>query len=156
MTTAGTFDADEAALGISGCGVLDDDAQGRSFIGRIDFTVPPAAHGAGTYYVVVIDSRSNTIAPSLFTSDGGGWDGFLENVPKQIPWLSAMAPRQIGENTYTSDATSVWTDSDATRPIAFTGALADAHATVADLTVALIFVGDHQQIYWATKLPVTR
>jgi hypothetical protein len=55
----------------------------------------------------------------------------------------------------------VWTvsevsiDSGEPGPIVFAGQVADAGASVADLMVALIFIGNDRQIYWATKVPVT-
>lgn len=154
MTTDDTFEADEHALGITGLTGVDGGNDSRAFVGRVDFTTPAAAHGAGRYYVVVIDSRDNTVAPSLYDRDGSGWDGFLDDVPAQIPWLSALRPHRVGDG-YSDAGAEVSADAGSTGPIVFTGEVARAGASIDDLTIALIFVGNDQQIYWATRVPVS-
>lgn len=153
LTDFERFDDDAHALGITDLNALLDRPGDQVFIGRVDFTVPPAAQGAGTYHVVVIDERSNTIAPMLFGKDGGGWNGFLHQVPKKYPWLSAMAPVPVNGG-WTSPGSEVSVASDATSPISFVGKFHDTTiSSPSELTVALIFTGPDQQIYWATRVP---
>jgi hypothetical protein len=146
------FTADAAALGVTGLNPLVGGERSQVFIGRIDYRMPAAARGAGSYYVVVIDKRTNTVAPELADAHGGGWDGFLGEVAKKYPWLSAMAPIPAGGGwTFAGSTVSVATDTPA--PITFAGIFpARTGMQPSDLLVALIFIGPDQQIYWATPL----
>jgi hypothetical protein len=85
LTTFGRFAEDARAMGTTGLNALVDRREDQVFIGRVDFTVPDNARGAGNYDVVVLDRRTNTIAPMLFGPEGGGWNGFLGDVPKATP-----------------------------------------------------------------------
>jgi hypothetical protein len=147
------FAADTQALGVHGLGPMHGDGTDRTFIGRLDYTIPPAAHGAGSYFIVVIDKRTNRLAPWLGDDGGSGEDGFLEaDVPARFPWLSALAPIPVAGG-WTMSGADMSTDADTASPLAFEGEFPDAAGlTLADLLVALIFVGPDQQIYWATRV----
>jgi hypothetical protein len=152
MTDDAHFNIDAGSLGAFG--LVSEPIDGtRQFVGRVDFAVAPGARGAGTYYVVVIDSRMNELASNLSNRDGGGWDGFLSTVPEQYPWLSAMAPTFNSDDSGPHNAWAVWIDPAARTPLYFQGLVDDPRATAADLTVALIFVGPEQQIFWAAPVP---
>lgn len=157
LTTDADFATDASALGVTGMSSMVTMPHQRQFVGRLDFAVPAAAHGAGRYAVVVIDSLEDHSVPWLGDKDGNaGFDGFLIAVPQRYPWLSGMAPLQLG-NGYEVDTNAIWSDSDATEALEFQGLLSPDSAveTPAGLTVALIFIGPDQQVYWATKVPVT-
>lgn len=147
------FAADTQALGVHGLGPMHGDKTKRTFIGRLDYTIPHAAHGAGSYFIVVIDKRTNRLAPWLGDDGGSGEDGFLEaDVPSRYPWLSALAPVPVAGG-WTMSGADMSTDTDTASPLAFEGEFPDAAGlTPADLLVALIFVGPDQQIYWATRV----
>ena len=152
LTTFRQFDDDARALGITGLNALLDGPGDQVFVGRVDFTVPAGAQGAGSYYLVVIDRRTNTIAPMLFDREGGGMGGFLYEVPKQFPWLSAMAPVTVGGG-WTSPGMAVGSRSDTNGPMVFAGMFHDRKlSSPSDLLIALIFSGPDQQIYWATPI----
>jgi hypothetical protein len=147
------FAADTQALGVHGLGPMHGDGTNRTFIGRLDYTIPHAAHGAGSYFIVVIDKRTNRLAPWLGDDGGSGEDGFLEaDVPARYAWLSALAPVPVAGG-WTMSGADMSIDTDIASPLSFEGEFPDAAGlTPADLLVALIFVGPDQQIYWATRV----
>ncbi len=147
------FATDASGLGITDLHGLVTSPDMREFVGRIDLTPHPGANG--TYYVVVMDSRSNALVPLLFSATTSGWDGILSDVPRAEPWLSAMRPGVAPDGSH-YDAVAVAADPAATTSLDFVGAVGDGRgANVADLVVALIYIGGDNQIYWATKVPVT-
>ncbi|GAA4573522.1 hypothetical protein GCM10023176_38710 [Micromonospora coerulea] len=145
------FDSAAASLGIDGLTPLLTTDSDRAVIGRLDYDVPPEADGADRYYVVVIDKQTDSVAPLMFDHDGGGWSGFLDNVPRQHPWLSALSPRQ----SPSGHGLSVSRPANQTGPIVFTALFpGKGPMTVDRLTVAIIFVGPDHQIYWTLPVPV--
>jgi hypothetical protein len=152
LTTFDQFEDDARALGITGLNAMVDNVGDQTFIGRVDFTVPAKARGAGHYHLIVIDRRTNRLAPMLFGVEGGGWNGFLHEVPRKYPWLSAMAPAAVNGG-WTEPGMEISVPSDTNGPLVFTGMLRDSKlSSPSDLTVVLIFSGHDQQIYWATPL----
>ena len=145
------FDSAAASLGIDGLAPLLTTGPDRAVIGRLDYDVPPEADGADWYYVVLIDKQTDTVAPLMFGRNGGGWNGFLDNVPRQHPWLSALSPRQ----SPSGHGLSVSGPANQTGPIVFSSLFPGRGPMTADrLTVAIIFVGSDHQIYWTLPVPV--
>jgi hypothetical protein len=105
----------------------------------------------GTYHLVVIDKRSNTVAPSLYRPDGRGSDGVLGHVPARYPWLSALASIPVNGG-WTDPGTALIVPSGSPGPIGFTGSFTGTGLTPDDLMVALIFTGPDRQIYWADRV----
>lgn len=152
LTDEASFDTDASSLGVTDLTGLVVGPDEREFVGRVDLTAHSGADGV--YYLVVIDSRSNTVTPLLFSAKGAGWDGVLDQVPHKYPWLAAMAPTVLPDGT-TRETMAVTIDP-ATTSVSFEGAVADGTgAKVTDLVAALVYIGGDDQIYWATKVPVT-
>ncbi|WP_155374386.1 hypothetical protein [Catellatospora vulcania] len=150
LTDMEHFDADAAALGVSGVTPLLN----RTVLGRLDLAVPQPA-GRGRYYLVLIDKRYDRAAPQLFGKDGGTWGGAgMRNAWKRYPWLSALTPTSDGDGWagYPGMAVSVSPD---TTSAGFVGRFRKEDVPQpADLLVALLFLGPQDQLYWAVQVPV--
>lgn len=152
----------EADAGIVGLYVPDGVFGGkdsRIFLGRLDVSVPADGTTTGRYALIVIDRRTNRIAPVISTRHpGAAWGSEAVNLPDawlRYPWLSALTPIQQGDKMLDPDAVTVYPDP-ADRSTSFFGYFPDAAAmTPDDLLVALIFHGPQEQIYWAVQVPVT-
>ncbi|WP_155388916.1 hypothetical protein [Catellatospora paridis] len=154
LTDREHFDADAAALGVSGVHANGE----RSVLGRFDLAVPQPAT-RGRFHIILLDKRYNRVAPQLYGRDGGGWGGNeMADAWKRYPWLSALAPTSHGDagTTYPS-VLAVSIEPDATST-AFVGRFArdgTPPPEPSDLLVALFFVGPRGQLYWAVQVPVT-
>ena len=97
----------------------------------------------------MIDKRRDAVAEQLYDTDGGGWGGFYEDLPRRYPWLSAMAPTRTAAG-YLSPGMAVSVSAGTPGPVSFVGSFTDAAGiTPADLMVVLIFSGPDSQTYWA-------
>jgi hypothetical protein len=144
-------EAAQAALGIEGIESILTYGNDRTVVGRLDYDVPMARHD-GRYEVVLIDTRTNRVAPLMFTHDGGGWDGILDSVPRQYPWLSAMSAPEPDE---TEDRLAISVSPDRAEPIGFVAQFPGAGPIAGDrLVVAIIFVGPQEQLYWTVPVHV--
>jgi hypothetical protein len=121
-------------------------APGSLVYGRLDIDTPSGVGGQYHYWVVVIDEVTNTAAQA-FGTDGSGWGHPLYLVPRQYPWLSALAGSQ---------GASAFQRSDRPGPILFTAFFEPGVTVSVDrLLVALILVGPGDRINWAAQVPVT-
>ncbi|GAA1404640.1 hypothetical protein ACFQZ4_28970 [Catellatospora coxensis] len=152
------LDADAAAIGVPSPGPMFGGEDARTFVGRLDVTVPADPTTAGSYALLVIDKRLNRVATQVYTERdgmwGGGWGGF-DDAWRRYPWLSALAPLQQGDQLSYSNATTAYLDP-AERSLPFAGRFQDAAGLrPSDLLVALVFYGPQRQIYWSVQVPVT-
>ncbi len=149
--------ADARAYGGAGLTPVVVGGEGdRLLVGRVDFAVPTGAAGSGRYDFILIDTRTNQPVQAFSGRDGGGWGGSLGvELPRRYPWLSAVAPHRTASNEWTDTAQAVQVDP-AAGYAAFTAAVPDGTGvTVADLMLAMVFVGTDGQIYWAAQVPVS-
>ncbi|MDG4764083.1 hypothetical protein O7632_08185 [Solwaraspora sp. WMMD406] len=140
------------------------------FLGQVAWTPPPQAKPGTMLMIVVLDKRSQ-LMPGLIsaTSDrpdrvGAGFDGVLNAVEQQHPWLYGIGAREINGGLHSAGSVVTVSSLDAT-PVTFSFvlhparpetppefAVASAPAAVDDLMVALISVGPDRQVYWAQRL----
>lgn len=125
LTDDAQFGEDARALGVTGLGMVLNAPGSQNFVGRIDYTVPKDVEAGGYYHVIVVNRRDDQASPLLFGTDGGGWDGFLDNLPRRYPWLSALTP--VPDNdpyhdpSFHTGGQAVTSPADAAGPIAFVG-----------------------------------
>ncbi|MEU8078456.1 hypothetical protein AB0B31_23800 [Catellatospora citrea] len=155
LTDMEHFDADAAALGVSGLHSM----LGQTILGRLDVATPQPT-SRGYYQLIMIDRRYNRVVRQLYGRDGGGWGGdALRDAWKRYPWLSALTPTPHGnaEISY-PDGMAVGVQPDETS-VGFVGTLPRDEQTglspSAHLMVALLFTGPQGQLYWAVEVPVT-
>jgi hypothetical protein len=155
LTDLDHFGADAETLGVTDLNAMPNSEESQLFIGRVDFAVPANARVSGSYEVVVIDTLDNR-QTRLSGPEESSWNGFMGvDVPIRYPWLSALAdiPTPGG---YTHPGESVGGQPGQSGPIAFVGHVRRVRGQpLSAPMVALIFVGPDQQIYWATRVPVT-
>ncbi|WP_144122257.1 hypothetical protein [Catellatospora sichuanensis] len=155
LTDMEHFDADAAALGVSGL----HSTLGQTILGRLDVATPQPTT-RGYYQLIMIDRRYNRVVRRFYGRDGGGWGGdALRDAWKRYPWLSALAPTPHGnaEISY-PDGMAVGVQPDETST-GFVGTLPRDEQTglrpSAHLMVVLLFTGPQGQLYWAVEVPVT-
>lgn len=153
LTTQAGFEADAAALGVTGLTSLVTGPHQQAVVGRVDVAPPAGRVHDGTYYIMVVDTRSNTSVPALYGPDGSSWSSEFAQLAERYSWLSALAAPQ---DLYgmTSDPAAVAVPSAQGGPIGFS-ALIPAGAKPSDLLVALVYAGPQGQLYWAVRVPVT-
>ena len=138
-------------MGIDGIQGIVTYGNDRTIVGRLDYDAPSAQQG-GRYNIVLIDTRTNRMAPLMFGLNGAGWESVLESVSRQYPWLSAMAPR---EPDGTDDRLAITASPGQAGPVGFVAQFPGAGAIAGNhLVVVIIFIGSRGQVYWATPVPV--
>lgn len=147
---------------------------GYAFVGgHLRWTPPPNAAtdwSDGWFVFLVIDKRVH-LKPTMVMGRSEsavevvqGNDGVLNRVPEKYSWLRGAGDVRTGENTWMSSTSTVMTspaggpitfvatfppqEPDATRPPSF----ATAPVTRDDLLMALVFIGQSRQVYWAQRL----
>src|SRR3712207_949152 len=127
------------------------------------FRTPPNAPRDGQYALFIIDRALGKPVPALYatgptgTNVAQGWDGRYNDVAAKYPWLHMLASTQLPDGQgFTDLGMAVSFAPNTPGPVTFTAVLDPASLPVTDasqqLTVALVFLGADDQIYWATKL----
>ncbi len=93
----------------------------------------------------------------VVTNVGQGWDGRYNEVAAKYPWLHMLASKQTPDGFgFTDSGMAVSFAPNTPGPITFTAVLDPSSLPVTDpsqqLTVALVFIGANDRIYWATRL----
>lgn len=152
FTDQTSFATDAASLGVAGLHPLVDTV-GRQFVGRLDYRVPAGAEPDTVYTVAVIDKRRNRMADWLADADGGGWNGFMSELPERYPWLSAFEAPRTPEGGYGEPGMAVSWRADRPGPSAFAGNFIDGEGlTAEDIMVVLVCTGPQNQTYWVSRL----
>ncbi|BCJ72415.1 hypothetical protein CS0771_19590 [Catellatospora sp. IY07-71] len=125
----------------------------RHLIGRVELTVPPHSPPGGHYNVLLIDTRADTTV-TAYGEAGALWGNELYRLANRYSWLSAVPRDRVpGPN---DEPKLIRPEADYPEAITFYNDFGIADAPrLADLAVVLIFTGPQQQIYWATRVPVT-
>jgi len=133
----------------------------QQLVGQLSFRTPRNAPSGGQYGLFVIDRASNKPVPAIYgvgpagTNVVQGWDGRFNKVAAKYPWLHMLASVRV-PNGFTDPGMAVIFASDTPGPVTFTALLDQDSLPVTDpprqLTVALVFIGADDHIYWATKL----
>ncbi|MEV4412100.1 hypothetical protein [Catellatospora sp. NPDC049609] len=153
FTGPATHRADAAAFGMPwATGLVAGDGE-QAFLGRVELRLPPGAPRDGDYHVLVIDNRSNTVPP-IYGEQGAGWNGFLDTAADRYPWLAGVFGRTGPDGVVRDSPMAVYAKPGQPEAITFEGVV-PAGAMPSHLAVVLIFSGPQQQIYWATRLPVS-
>jgi hypothetical protein len=88
---------------------------------------------------------------------GQGWDGRYNKVAAKYPWLHMLADTRTPDgSSFTNSGMAVIFPPDTQGPVTFTATLDETSLPITDpaqqLTVALVFIGENDQVYWAIKL----
>jgi len=132
-------------------------------VGQLTFRTPQNAPKRGQYALFIIDRALNQPVPELFatgpigTQVAQGWDARYNKVAAKYPWLQMLASTPAPDGSgFTNAGMAVDFAPDTPGPVTFTAVLDPASLPVTDpaqqLTVALVFIGANDHIYWATKL----
>lgn len=145
-------------------------------LGRVSWRRPPEQLD-GSLIVVLIDKRANRL-PSVIevrqnrsripgypdpAAVGGSW--VQNKIAQRYPWLSGMAYRKTGEDTWLSEGSMVWVDDQEGSPLTFAARFPQGQAgsgtqtagsgepvAISDLLLAVVCIGSDDQIYWAHRL----
>jgi hypothetical protein len=136
---------------------------GQSIIGQLQFDVPARAPADGQYALFVIDRRIDKVVPYIEavgppgTNVGEGWDGGYDRIARKAPWLRSVAEvRTANGSGWTAPGMSASWSARTHGPVTFAIQLGPAALPVDDpihqLTVALVFLGSGDRVYWAMNL----
>lgn len=135
----------------------------QQVVGQLMFRTPPNAPRDGHYALFIIDRALGKPVSALYatgpigTDVAQGWDGRYNEVAAKYPWLHMLASTQLPDGLgFTDRGMAVSFAANTPGPVTFTAVLDRLSLPVTDpsqqLTVALVFLGADDQIYWATKL----
>jgi hypothetical protein len=141
----------------------DGSATPQQLVGQLTFRTPPNAPRDGQYALFIIErARNRPVSAAYGTGPVGtnvaqGWDGRFNKVAAKYPWLHMLASVQLPDGSgFTDPGMAVIFAPNTRGPVTFTAVLDELSLPVTDpsqqLTVALVFLGANDQIYWATKL----
>jgi hypothetical protein len=87
---------------------------------------------------------------------GEGWDGAYDKVAHEYDWLDTVSSPRLPDGSYGEAGTAVSFTATSRGPLTFTTQLHDHVKETDDLagriTVALVFLGNDGQVYWADRL----
>ncbi|MEO7260670.1 MAG: hypothetical protein ABI047_05355 [Jatrophihabitantaceae bacterium] len=135
----------------------------QQVVGQLTFHTPDNAPRDGQYALFIIDRAQGEPAPAVYatgpigTNVAQGWDGGYDEVAAKYPWLHMLASTRTPDGSgFTHSGMAVAFAPNAAGPVTFTAVLDPESLPVTDplqqLTVALVFIGANDHIYWATKL----
>lgn len=135
----------------------------QQVVGQLTFRTPPNAPHDGQYALFVIDRAQNKPVSAAYgtgpagTNVGQGWDGRFNEVAAKYPWLHMLADTSLPDGSgFTNSGMAVSFPPDTRGPVTFVATLDALSLPITDpsrqLTVALVFIGGNDHIYWATKL----
>lgn len=145
-------------------------------LGRVSWQRPPEPLD-GSLMVVLIDKRANRL-PAIIevrqnrprirdypdpAAVGSSW--IQNKIAQRYPWLSGMADRKTGQDTWFSDGSVVWVDEQEGSPLTFAARFPEAQThsrtptaargepvAISDMLLAVVCLGSDDQIYWAHRL----
>jgi hypothetical protein len=130
-------------------------------VGQLTYTLPAGAT-KGELPLFVIDNRTGRAAMHVWgtspgrcvTSGWGGFDGFA----RRYAWLGPTATVQLPGQGYIDPGDTITIPEGRAAPITFIAMFPPETPPVTDfrkdLTVALGFVGDKGQVFWAQRVPI--
>ncbi|HST49102.1 hypothetical protein [Jatrophihabitans sp.] len=135
----------------------------QQVVGQLTFSTPPNAPTDGQYALFVIERARNKPVDALYgagpagTDVMQGWDGRYDKVAAKYPWLHMLASVRTPDGlSFTNSGMAVMFPPNTVGPVTFTAVLSQESLPITDplrqLTVALVFIGANDHIYWATKL----
>ncbi len=141
----------------------DGSATPQQLVGQLTFRTPPNAPKDGQYALFIIDRAQGRSVSAAYatgpvgTRVGQGWDGRYNKVAAKYPWLHMLADTPTPDGSgFTNSGMAVSFAPDTPGPVTFTAILDETSLPVTDpaqqLTVALVFIGANDQVYWATRL----
>lgn len=140
---------------------VEGEATAQLVVGQLTFRTPANAPKGGQYALFIIDRGLGEPVPAVYaigpsgTRVAQGWDGRYNKVAAKYPWLHMLASKRAPDG-FTDPGMAVDFAPDTPGPVTFAAVLDRGSLPVTDpaqqLTVALVFIGAHDHIYWATKL----
>ena len=138
-------------------------------LGRVSWHSLPRGLAGGHFTILLIDKRTDlkpavfSVASSRQESVGIGSDGSLDAIANRYPWLAGVGYRHSDKGWYSSgDAVYVYDlGASPVTLVALFPALtplpaelqrATAPVAVSDLLLAMVYVGQDDQIFWAQRL----
>jgi hypothetical protein len=142
---------------------VEGQAAQQQVVGQLTFRTPHNAPQGGQYALFIIDRALGKPVTALYatgpigTNVAQGWDGRYDEVAAKYPWLHMLASTQAPDGSgFTNPGMAVSFAPNTPGPVTFTAVLDPESLPVTDpfrqLTVALVFIGANDHIYWATKL----
>lgn len=143
--------------------LVNGQAAQQLVVGQLTFRTPPNAPKDGQYALFIIDRALGSPVPAVYatgpigTDVAQGWDGRFDEVAAKYPWLHMLASTRTPDGSgFSHPGMAAQFPPDTPGPVTFTAMLDGKSLPVTDpsrqLTVALVFLGPDDQIYWATRL----
>jgi hypothetical protein len=135
---------------------IGGEASQQQVVGQLTFRTPPNAPEGGQYALFLIDRAQGRPVSMLFavgpdgTNVAQGWDSRYNKVAAKYPWLHMLAASQTPAG-WSDPGMAVDFAPNTPGPVTFAAVL-DPASPAQQLTVALVFIGANDHIYWATKL----
>jgi hypothetical protein len=142
---------------------VEGQAAQQQVVGQLTFRTPHNAPKGGQYALFLIDRALGEPVPAVYatgpigTNVAQGWDGRYNEVAAKYSWLHMLASTRTPDGSgITEPGMAVNFAPNTPGPVTFTAVLDRESPPVTDpsqqLTVALVFIGANDHIYWATKL----
>ena len=161
--------AAQAALGNGVNAPLAEEGD-QLVLGRVSWRPPAKAWDAASFWIVVLDKRTN-LKPTVFgvTSPrqddvGAGSGGTLQRAADRYPWLHGAGGRHVN-GSWSDAGSAIYVSAADATPLTFVAvfpyvekplppeqAVVTAPIATPDLLVALVSVGPDEQVYWAQRL----
>jgi len=160
-----SFEAASTALGGVSAPLTDDGDQ--LVLGRVSWRPPPRPQKDTTFWITVLDKRSQRKAAVMAAASSRqdkvvlGSGGDLRRAADRYPWLSGIDGREV-DGQWWDPGNSVFVSASDATPLTFVAlfpsadtpqrpesAIPTAPVALSDLLVALVHVGPDGQVYWA-------
>ncbi|MEV0426174.1 hypothetical protein [Micromonospora sp. NPDC050495] len=147
-------------------------ASGRDqlVLGRVSWQAPPEPLDGGYFAVFLIDKRTDR-KPEVFgvpapqeRAVGVGSAGVENRIVERYSWLHGAGDVRVGENEWRSNGNRLYVSDEKASPLTFVALfpyvaepdpelpVVSAPVALADLLLALAYLGPDGQVYWAQRL----
>ncbi|KKK05314.1 hypothetical protein LQ51_14790 [Micromonospora sp. HK10] len=139
-------------------------------LGRVSWRTPPKPLDGGYFAVFLIDKRTDR-KPEIFgvraaheKAVGIGSAGVENRIAERYSWLRGAGDVRVGQNEWRSNGNRLHVSDERVAPLTFVALfphmaepepelpVASAPVALADLLLALAYLGPDGQVYWAQRL----
>ncbi|WP_199180362.1 hypothetical protein [Verrucosispora sp. ts21] len=138
-------------------------------LGRVSWQTPPEPLDGGYFAIFLIDKRTNH-KPEVFgvaapqAAVGIGSAGIENRIAERYSWLRGAGDATFGDDEYRSNGNRLHVADEKASPLTFVALFpyveepdpelprATAPVAMSDLLLALVYMGEDGQVYWAQRL----
>ncbi|GAB3947738.1 hypothetical protein [Micromonospora vulcania] len=138
-------------------------------LGQVSWQPPPKPLDGGRFVVFLIDKRTNRKPAELVATASQeavslGSAGVENRIAERYSWLRGAGDVKVGENEWRSSGNRLGVSDEKATPLTFVArfpylekpdrepTIATAPVAMADLLLALVYMGPDGQVYWAQRL----